>query len=142
MAIITIANLKASFDSRRVDQLADDGNDTITANIQAAIDDADGEVKNALSSQYTTAQIEADPGIKRLTKVFAMWNLEFRRGNIPELLQQAYDRMQATLERLQEGKHKLNAVSQVLPRISPTAATDVFRVQADDGYFVGLLDIE
>ena len=119
MAIIVAADLDNAFDSVRIDYLVDDGEgeDTATkdARIAAAIDRAEGTIKNVLSLNYTTTQIEADSGIKRICEVIAMYILEMRRSNYTAQLAAAYNDALSTLERLRSGEEKLAAVDQLLP---------------------------
>lgn len=137
MAILTAADFKLLFDPDRIKQLASDSSlqhGTITYNeaiVTAVIDQAEGVVKNTLSLQYTTLQLEADAGIKRITADLAMYYLEARRSPPSEAKKNLYKLATALLTQLQRGEAKLDAVPQLLPSgptEKPTEATD-------SGYF-------
>lgn len=136
--LITEAYLRLAFDTKRITQLTDDSNDSgipggIITQIIAAADDF---VKATLSKQYTTAAMEASPLCQRLCAVIALYMLESRKGNVTDGVQAQYEQATATLAGIVDGTIKLTAEEQVLPRISPTACTDIFEVS---NYFTGML---
>ncbi len=140
MVIAAIADLKVHFDPRRVASLLTEGDDAATANATTIIATVEGRVKNLLSNQYTTTELEADAGIKGIVVVLAMAWLEMRRGNIPPRMKEMQRDAEAQLQALVSGEAKLADVAQLLPSITPSesvAPTDVFE---DSGYFDGLKD--
>lgn len=121
MAILTIAAFQLLFDPDRVRQLASDASlqfGKITykaANVQSVIDKAEGVVKNTLSLQYSTAQLEADEGIKRIVADIAMFYLEIRRPPVSAETVRLHKLALGLLRQLQTGEAKLAAVPQLLP---------------------------
>ncbi len=132
--------LDAAFDTERIDQLTDDNqgesNATKEARVTAAIIQADGVIKNALSMLYTTAEIEADAGMERLCCVFTMYYLEMRRSNYTPHIEAAYEKGQQTLIALQKGAIKLADVDELLPSI--VTMKDVYGPITRSDYFRGL----
>lgn len=125
------------FDHDRVEQLASDfdprtgGSSYNADNATLVLGQAEGVVKNALSLQYTTVQLEADAGIARMVGDMAMYYLEFRRSNFSPEVKSAYANAGRLLDQLRNGDAKLSGVTQLLPTgptSEPTEATD-------SGYF-------
>lgn len=121
MAILTIDAFKQLYDADRITQLASDSsvqfgkvayNEEI---VQTVLTQAGGVIMNALSLQYTVAEMEADAGVKRLTADIAMYYLEMRRPPVTAGVARLHDLALKTLVQLQEGKAKLVAVQQLLP---------------------------
>ena len=140
MTIIDSDDLDKAFDTERIDQLTDDNQgeagDVKTARVTAAIAQADGMIKNALSMLYTDAELEADAGMERLCCVFAMYFLEMRRSSFTPHIEAAYLQGQKTLIALQAGTTKLAAVDELLPSI--VTMKDVYGPITRSDYFIGL----
>lgn len=121
MAILSIAELQQLFDPDRIRQLASDSSTQfgkvtyVEGTVIAVIAQAEGVVKNSLSLQYTTAQLEADAGIKRITADLAMYYLESRRPPPTADTKILYKAARELLRQLQVGEAKLAAVDQLLP---------------------------
>ncbi len=121
MAILSITTFRKLFDSDRITQLASDYSELHgepyydEEAVTTILTQADAFVKAALSKMYSTAEIEADKFIERLTADIAMYYLEFRRNEISATVQEAFKRAQLFLEGLRDGSFKLGAVSQLLP---------------------------
>lgn len=122
MAILTVTELKKAFDAERVEDLASDYSqvqqtpvydETI---VESVIAQAEDYVKAQLSKMYSTAELEADQSIERITADIAMYYLEFRRNQISPTVQSAFERAQRFLQGLQDGTFKLSAVTQLLPQ--------------------------
>lgn len=138
MSITSEAELRKSFDSARISQLADDGGGAaqISANIAKAIASVEGKIKNALIRLYTTEAIEADAGIKRIAEALVIYYLECRRLDGPTPAVQAiYQEAVIDLQNLAEGNTLLAAVPALLPSIRPTERSDSF---LKSGFFEGL----
>lgn len=121
MAILTVGTFKLLYDPDRIKQLASDSSlqhGTVTYNeaiVIAVIGQAEGIVKNTLSLQYSTAQLEADAGIKRITANIAMYYLESRRPPVSAETTRLNKIALHHLDQLQKGEAKLVAVTQLLP---------------------------
>ncbi len=126
--------LYASFDKRRIATLVDDGTGGSADVVDDLIDAAESEVRAYTSTQYTLAQLQADPGMKRACAVITMYSIELRRSDMSEGVKLAYSTTLESLRKLRDGDAKLAAVDQVLPRITQTNAVDVFE---KSGYFEG-----
>ena len=119
--ILTVDEFKQLFDHDRIDQLASDFNRRHGKNVyaesivQTILDQAEGVIKNSLSRQYTTVQLEADHGIKRMTAEIAMFYLEMRRPPVSAETTRLHDMALKLLKQLHEGTSKLSAVDQQLP---------------------------
>ncbi len=130
MAILTIAELQQFFDPDRIKQLASDSSAQFgkvvynEGTVTAVIAQADGIVKNALSLQYTTVQIEADAGVKRITSDITMYYLEMRRPPPSADTLRLYQVALQLLKQLQTGEAKLAAVDQLLPSGPTTVPTE------------------
>lgn len=126
MAILTVDEFKLLFDPDRIQQLASDSSlqhGTITYNVAivaAVISQAEGVVKNSLSLQYSTVQLEADAGIKRIVADLAMYHLESRRPPVSAETTRIHKLALHLIKQLQNGEAKLAAVPQLLPT-GPTA---------------------
>lgn len=137
MSILSLTEFRQLFDPDRISQLSSDSSarfGTILPSstiVQAVIDQAEGVVKNTLSLQYTTSDLEADAGVKRIVADLAMYYLESRRP--PPLAETArLHKLALTLLRqLQLGEAKLAVVDQLLP----TGPTDEPTEATDSGYF-------
>lgn len=133
MAILTVAELKLAFDVTRVEDLASDYSEVQQepiydeAILEAIIAQAEGYVKTQLSKFYSTAELEADPGVERVVADVAMYYLEFRRNQISPDVQSAFERARRFLQGLQDGTFKLSAVTQLLPEGVTTQPTEVLR---------------
>lgn len=127
MAILTVAELQALFDPDRIKQLASDSSTQFGKvvynedTVQAVITQAEGIVKNILSLQYTTVQLEKDAGIKRITADMAMYYLEMRRPPPSAEAVRIHKLALGHLSQLKDGSAKLAAVDQLLPT-GPTEA--------------------
>lgn len=121
MSILTIEQLKLVFDPSRIEQLASDTNlqfGKITYNAEVVttiINQVEGSIKNSLSLQYTTSELEADLGIQRMAADIVMYYLELRRPPPSAATKSLYDAALLFLKQLQEGSAKLSAVQQLLP---------------------------
>lgn len=122
------------FDTNRIEQLASDADpkyNRVTFK-KSIVDEkllqAEGEVKNALSLQYTTTEMEANANLRRVVGSITMYLLELRRGDFTTQIATAYKWAQDQLTSLRDGTSKLSAVAQLLPSIDdttePTEATD------------------
>lgn len=126
MSILSVEQFKLLFDPDRIKQLASDrslqhGTVTYNAEIVAAVlTQAEGVIKNTLSLQYTTAQLEADAGIVRIVADVAMYYLELRRPPASAETVRIHKLALQLLTQLQKGDAKLAAVTQLLPS-GPTA---------------------
>lgn len=138
MAIITQTTLFSSFSRARIFDLVDEGGGPNTADINVAIAEAEGDIKNMLSKLYTTAQIEADASVQYICKVLTMFKLELRRSDFTPQIQQAHDRAQERLGLLARGETKLAAVAEVLPRIEQTDNVKSNDIFGESGMFDGL----
>lgn len=121
MAILTIKELQRLFDADRIRQLASDSSTQfgkVVYNegvVQTIVDQAEGVVKNALSLQYNTAQLEADAGVKRIVADLTIYYLETRRPPVSTETTRLYKVAQERLTQLQRGVAKLADVQQLLP---------------------------
>jgi len=121
MSILSVDEFKLLFDPDRIQQLASDSSlqfGTVKHNeavVPAVISQAEGIVKNTLSLQYSTAQLEADAGIKRITANMAMYYLESRRPPVSAETARLNKIALHHLDQLQKGEAKLAAVTQLLP---------------------------
>jgi phage gp36-like protein len=118
MAIITKDILRLAYTSTRIDQLSDDGGGPDEDIVDQVIARATGVIKNALAAIYTTAEIEADDGVKRICEVFAVYYLESRRGDAPTQVFADYKEAVELLGSLVRGETKLAAATEMLPSIS------------------------
>jgi phage gp36-like protein len=139
LGIIDKSYLLSLFDKRRVAQLVDDGDGPQSNRIDDAIAAAETEVFNLLSRQYTLQNLKDDASIKRVCAITAMYMLEMRRADITQAINTAYGQSLLYLQRIVEGDAKLNAVEEVLPRLTQTNAEDVFE---HSGYFIGMPSID
>jgi len=134
---ITVAQLRLSFDTERVTELASDYDDVQAQPVYdediltAIIAQAEGYVSSQLSKIYSTAEIDADKSIERVTADIAMYYLEFRRNQISNDVQNAFERAQRFLEGLQKGTFKLTAVDQLLPEGEESQPTEVLEAGED-----------
>lgn len=137
MSILAVTELRQLFDPSRIEQLATDftgqHGDSVynPAIVQGIIEQTEGIVKNTLSLQYTTLQLEADAGIKRIVADITMYYLELRRPPVSSVVVSLHENALRLLGQLQDGSAKLAAVAQLLPigpTEEPTEATD-------SGYF-------
>jgi len=133
--IIDADYLSRAFDKRRIAQLSDDGDGADAQIVVQVISAAAGHVSNRLSLQYATAEIEANEGIKNIVAVRAMYLLELRRSDVTVEIARLYAESEIMLQQLVDGESKLTEVQQVLPRITPESADDVYEESA---YFEGL----
>lgn len=137
MAILTVAEFQQFFDPDRIKQLASDsslqfGTTVYNKNIvTSVVEQAEGIVKNTLSLQYSTAEMEADAGLKRITADIAMFSLESRRPPVSAEAIRIHKFALQQLTQLQEGKAKLAAVQQLLP----TGPTDEPTEAISTGFF-------
>ena len=137
MAILTVAQFQLMFDTDRIKQLASDYNPSYGSSVYngsivtGVVAQAESVVKNALSLQYTATQLEADEGMKRIVGIYAMYFLEFRRGNFTTQVDKAYKDAQAVIATMQKGESKPLAVSELLPLGETEEPTEV----TDSGYF-------
>ena len=121
MAILTIEILMQLFDADRIRQLASDSSGQhgkvvyTEAIVTTLISQAEGVIKNSLSLQYSTEQLEANPGIQRMTAEIVMYYLESRRPPPSAATTKIYDLALKLLGQLQDGSAKLSAVQQLLP---------------------------
>ncbi len=128
---LTVAQLKLSFDAERVTDLASDYDDVQqqptydVAILDAIIAQAKDYVNAQLSKMYSTAQLDADKSIERVTADVAMYYLEFRRNQISDDVQSAFERAQRFLKGLQNGTFKLAAVAQLLPEGEENQPTEI-----------------
>jgi phage gp36-like protein len=145
MAICTIANLFAAFDEDRCKQLASDLSGGIGKpvynedNLLGILADAEGLILLALSRQYTSVQIAADAGVKRICLDIAMYLLEKRKGNPAEAIENGYLRAWAIIESLQNGTAKLAGVAQLLPTIAIDNDSASLEITSS-GMFDGVVD--
>lgn len=143
MAILTVDQFSVLFDKERIKQLASDfdyaHNKTIydASKVSTVIAQAEGIIKNALCRQYTTAQLEADAGIQRITADLAIYYLELRRGDPSGATVRIFGEAKERISRLQDGTEKLDAVSELLPTGSTTEPTEAIKT----GFF-SLTDAE
>jgi len=137
MAILTVTELQALYDPDRIRQLASDSSLQFgkvvysEAIVQSVLNKAEGVVKNALSLQYSAAQLEADEGVKRVVGDLAMYYLEARRPPIEDSTTQLYAAATHLLEQLQTGEARLAAVQQLLP----TGPSEVPAEAISTGFF-------
>lgn len=121
MSILTVDDFKLLFDPDRIEQLATDGSlqhGTIVYNesvVAMVVAQAEGVVKNTLSLQYGTAELEADAGIKRITADLAMYYLELRRPPVSVAMVRIHNLALQLLTQLQRGEAKLAEATQLLP---------------------------
>jgi phage gp36-like protein len=138
MAILSVDDLLLHFTAQKIWQLADDGEGVDTAILTELITSAESRVKTSLAKLYTTTQIEASDECKRLTAVITLYYLEGRRAQgISETTAALYADTLRILQALQDGEIKLPDTTEVLPRITPSSAIDIFE---DSGLFDGLRD--
>jgi len=137
VALLTVAELQQLFDPDRVRQLASDSSGQFgkvvysEGVVQTIVTMAEGTIKNALSLQYTVAQLEADAGVKRITADLAMYYLESRRPPVSAETTRLYKSALGLLIQLQKGEAKLAAVQQLLP----TGPTKVPTEALNTGFF-------
>jgi len=143
MSILTASELLLVFDPDRIRQLASDQSQQhgkITYNeaiVTAILNQVEGLVKNSLSLQYSTTELEADYGIKRMVADIAMYYLEIRRPPPTVETTQLYKAAALFLAALQQGTAKLSAVQQLLPSGPSTApveaiSTDFFSLTSEE----------
>ncbi len=136
---LSVAQFRLSFDTERVTDLASDMNDVQgtpvydVAILEAIITQAVDYVSSQLSKMYSAAQINADKSTERVTADVAMYYLEFRRNQISDDVQSAFERAQRFLKGLQNGTFKLSAVDQLLPTGEESQSTEV--LEAGEGLF-------
>jgi len=136
---LTVAQLKLSFDAERVTDLASDYDSVQSvpvynvAILDAIILQALDYVEAQLGKMYSTVQIDADKSMERITADIAMYYLEFRRNQISDDVQSAFERAQRFLKGLQNGTFKLAAVAQLLPTGAESQPTEV--LEAGEGLF-------
>lgn len=130
---LSIAQFMLSFDAERVTDLASDYDDVQQQPVynsdilDAIIAQAESYVAVQLSKMYSTTQIDADKSIERVTADIAMYYLEFRRNQISDDVQSAFERAQRFLKGLQNGTFKLAAVDQLLPAGEESQPLEVLR---------------
>lgn len=140
MTILTEDQFNLYVDTRWSEDLTRDG-DTVTATIiPAMIAAAEAQVKNALARSYSTAQLEGDEDIQRMTAHIALYNLMARRGPVPREVRNLYNDARASLEALKNGTETLSGVGQILPR--RTSDSDDVRVFEQSDLFSGLPDLD
>ncbi len=137
--IIDSNYLQSAFDSRRVAELANDGAGAKLTIINDAISAAESEVHNLLSRQYSLVELQNDASIKRCVAISAMFILEIRRSDVSKGITFLYNQSLSYLQRIVSGEAKLNAVAQVLPRITHTNENDVFEASE---YFSGMPSLD
>lgn len=130
---LSIVQFMLSFDAERVTDLASDYDDVQQQPVynsdilDAIIAQAESYVAVQLSKMYSTTQIDADKSIERVTADIAMYYLEFRRNQISDDVQSAFERAQRFLKGLQNGTFKLAAVDQLLPAGEESQPLEVLR---------------
>lgn len=134
--LIDIAYLETAFDKRRLVKLVDDGSTPAlrSAMINNAIAAAESEIQDILSKQYSLQQMQASVSVKRAVAIGTMYILEMRRSDISKAISLAYETSRNYLQGLVDGNAKLNAVPQVLPRITQSQSSLGF----ENGYFDGM----
>ena len=124
MAILSYSTFRQMFDANRIEQLASDADPKYNravfhvSYVNTALGQAEGEVRSALSLQYSTAEMEADENLERVVGSIAMYNLELRRGDFTEQIATAYKWAQEQLRLLRDGTIKLADTAQLLPSIT------------------------
>ena len=131
--ILSESSFRQMFDSDRITQLASGYSPSSgksaynSAIVTGAIAQAEGVALSSLSKMYSTLQVEADAGMKRIIGSIAMYYLESRRGTPPPEVKQMYNDSLEFISSLQSGESKLAVVDQLLPignEEEPTEATD------------------
>ena len=136
---LTVAQFRLAFDTERVTDLASDFNDVqqqpvyAETILDAIIAQAIDYVAAQLSKMYSTTQIDADKSMERITADIAMYYLEFRRNQISDDVQSAFERAQRFLAGLQNGTFKLAGVDQLLPIGEESQPTET--LEAGEGLF-------
>jgi len=140
MAIVSTAQLLKTFSTDRVKELAmEDSGGVLTYDVTIvndAITLAEGTIYNALDKLYSTAEINADAGVRRIASVIAYYYLESRRSAAPEYVITMYELALRNLEQLKKGEIVLAAVGQVLP----SGETELENFLTKSGYFDGIYD--
>lgn len=137
MALLTVAQLKQHYSSHRVEELATPQGGSYDSDIVTEIiATEEGLVKNALSERYTSTELGADAGVRRIVAVLTMRALELRRGDVTSGVQGEYAVVMTALERLRLGETKLAAFDRVLPKALETFENTF----EQEGYFDGLHD--
>ena len=145
MAICTVANLFTAFDEDRCKQLASDLSGGLGKpvynenNLLGVLTDAEGLILLTLSRQYTSVQLAADAGIKRICLDIAMYLLEKRKGNPTPVIENGYLRAMTIIEELQNGTSKLASVAQLLPTIAIDNDSASLEITSS-GMFDGIVD--
>jgi len=135
MAIITKDILRLAYTSTRIDQLSDNGGGPDDTVLDQIIARAEGVIKNALAKIYTTAEIEADDGVKRICEIFSVYYLEARRGDVPAQVFADYKEATEILGSLVRGETALASATEVLPSISLDTGRGPL---SQDSFFDGL----
>jgi len=112
MSFCTEAQFEQRYDTRLIAQYSNDANSTTkdSAVVQAALDDADGDVKSAVlrggiyvASDLTTLDTNDEKLLIRLCATLAMKHLVGRRGRGARALKDDFDWAQETLKLLRDG---------------------------------------
>jgi len=132
MAYCTLADIIADAVPEKI--VAQCSNDTDpntvdTTIVNNLIAEADEFIDDYLRDRYTLPLSNSHETIKRLSITITAYNLQRRRGKVPELWQKSYDDAKATLLQLQQGKLTLDegtSSSDRPPKISVSTKTQVF----------------
>jgi phage gp36-like protein len=132
MAYCTLANIIADAVPEKI--IAQCSNDTDPNTVDATIvsnliAEADEFIDDYLRDRYTLPLTNSHETIKRLSITITSYNLQRRRGKVPELWQKSYDDAKATLLQLQQGKITLDEGTTSAdrpPKLSVSARTQVF----------------
>lgn len=135
MSYATVANFKARYDLRLINQLSSDNNSGVgvTANIQASLDDASAQINMAAlqGSQYTVLQMttlvaSGDTQLVRMNCDLALQFMAKRRGSgLPAGLATQLKESLDLLDLLRRGERILNITENMvanLPVIINTSA--------------------
>jgi phage gp36-like protein len=138
--LIDANDLDLMYDSRRIDELSDDGSGADDDVITALISQADAFIKNQLAKKYTAAVIEADESLQRVCGDITMYYLEKRRSDtLPQDVELAYKNGVVYLQLLAQGEAILSGSTRVLPRITPSERENVME---QSGLWDGMPDSE
>ena len=130
MSILSTSDFVAAFDIERVEQLASRYDATMgsykydSSIIDTLITQAQGTIYNYLTKLYSTLELDADSGIKRLCLNLTMYYLEQSRGKLTELGSNNYNAAMSELAALRDGVMKLASVNEYLP-LGNTDETDL-----------------
>lgn len=131
MAYCTVANIKEAITEKIAAQCSNDSDpNTVDETIvNSLITEADEFIDDFLRDRYTLPLSNSHETIKRLSVTITSYNLQSRRGRVPELWQKRYDDAKATLLQLQQGKLSLDegkTSADRPPKISVSAKTQIF----------------